>query len=318
LGVIRRADDFFLFENAVDSSNVVDMTYETFNVENVKARGAELGFAELPQDIPLIVPPPILAPPELPSLQTNLTPIVRIDLPTVTEKQFEIVVYRVHFDDLDSDGYADDDELPTSEEVLSAQEIELHSNQESFEPAAGFRIKIESFPSGSGTPTGQQIEELKAKLLSDPDMPTGAYSIVKTNASESETVLDIFAVRDDSTEDHRDDERVPLVRPLVESPQETQVPFLPKEPVGPGDNDSSLYLHSSESLTPSRFATLATTGALAAALWYSRRSADEDASLLDELGNKNSQETITLTRSARRVRRIADLLLHSTEKKSRP
>ncbi len=52
-------------------------------------------------------------------------------------------------------------------------------------------------PEGAGkTPTQEDIEREKLKMLNDPSQPTGAYAIIRVDGEAMKRVLDVFGVRD--------------------------------------------------------------------------------------------------------------------------
>ncbi len=178
---VRRADDFFLFENASENNGaaIKDAAVERVEIKNVGSNGAKQGGGELPVDPPPVIPPtfnvdqtPLIA-------QLNLLPQPELELPTVLERKVEVAVYSVYFNDKDEDGYADDTELPQSEEVIEATVIEKTSASDELELKERTRIKEKTLSSGSESPTSQELEQLKADFINDPTQETGAYAIVE-------------------------------------------------------------------------------------------------------------------------------------------
>ncbi len=68
-------------------------------------------------------------------------PRPEVDLPTTVERKVEVAVYCVYYDDEDEDGYADDTELPTSDEVIEAKIIEQSPDSEELKLKERTRVK---------------------------------------------------------------------------------------------------------------------------------------------------------------------------------
>ncbi len=198
VAIIRRAGDFFLFENAAAESpaEIRDMTFETFEIENVVTLGAQ-GATELPRDPESVGPPPVIAVPIV-DQPPAMVQLVNADLELIfpRERDVEVAIYRVFYDDLDQNGQADDNELPTAEQIVEAKDIEREV-VEFRGLASGEREKLKIIETKSGgSPTAEEIELAKNDLLSDPLQPSGAYAIVERGVDDKEVVLDIFSMRD--------------------------------------------------------------------------------------------------------------------------
>ncbi len=116
---VRRADDFFLFENssATDIAQIRDLTVETVEILDVVSITAEIKALPLPEDVPLILPPVLSISPNPEEFVNVILPNSGVELKEIIERQTEISIYQVYFEDLDNDGYADDEELPKDAEV---------------------------------------------------------------------------------------------------------------------------------------------------------------------------------------------------------
>ncbi len=183
VAVIRRADDFFLFQNANDSNNIQDLTVETSLIENVKS--IQSGAVNGPPEVSLPKPSPIvvanIAAPQL-RVPDSLKP-PEIEFVTLVDKPTEVAIFRVTYLDKDMDGQADDGELPTYEAILASKDLDAKP--------------LETVPTKTGgKPTPEDVEVAKQKLLNDPNMPSGAYSVIEIDPKGAKTVIDVFSVRD--------------------------------------------------------------------------------------------------------------------------
>ncbi|MCA9159628.1 MAG: hypothetical protein KDA72_14935, partial [Planctomycetales bacterium] len=258
--VARRAADFFLFENASaqTASDIHDMTVQSFPVTNVSALGAQ-GATELPADAAPVEPPAIsTAPP--PSILANPVQLVRndVELQAIQARTIEVSIYRVYFDDANQNGQADESELPSEQDILESKVIDAEENpHESTEIEPGQRLKLGKVKTESGgSPTAEDIEELKNEFLNDPQRPSGAYAIIEKGLDNKEIVLDVFSVRDVDEADG--DAQQPLIQlpsqvdaanpnESSNSEQDSGSVDSPAEEVGrPSAEDSSQYRDSTE------------------------------------------------------------------------
>jgi hypothetical protein len=198
--VARRAADFFLFENgaAQQASDINDLTVESFQVANVSALGAQ-GATEMPRDLASIQPPDISIVAS-PPLLANPVQLVRndIELQTIQERTIEVAIYRVYYEDRNQNGQADASELPSEQDILAAEVIDAEAVEpeaEELEPNNRLKVGKVKIESG-GSPTAEDIEELKNEFLDDPLRPSGAYAIIEKGLDDKEVVLDVFSVRD--------------------------------------------------------------------------------------------------------------------------
>ncbi len=213
--IARRAADFFIFENvsAEVAADIRDLTVQSFAVENVSALGAQ-GATEMPRDADPVRPIEIAR--NLPTeILVNPTQLIMnsIELEAQPERSVVVAIYRVYYEDTNENGQAELDELPSSNEIIDAQvadEFEA-DNRQVVELTKGKRIKLGEIKTESGgSPTAEDIEELKNRFLDDPQQPSGAYAIVEKGIDDKETVLDVFSVRDVDSSDLN--ENLPLIR----------------------------------------------------------------------------------------------------------
>jgi hypothetical protein len=194
--ILRRSADFFMFENT-DSGDagkpIKDLAIsEIEDITGVKAEGNSLGVGVpgLPVSVPIFVQQtPIAVAPASQVLYQNIVE----EIPEAVDRQGEVLIYRVWFDDIDNDAQPDDDELPTPEGVLE-QSIGNGPNQ---------RVLVErpeKIKPLQLSPTQADIERIKDAIQSDINWEVGAYSIIQKDPDGNENVLDIFPVRDDSNE----------------------------------------------------------------------------------------------------------------------
>jgi hypothetical protein len=324
--VARRAADFFLFENASaeQTSDIRDLTVESFQVANVFALGAQ-GATELPRD-PDSIQPPVINNADPQPILANPVQLVRVDveLQPIQERIVEVAIYRIWYEDENQNGQADENELPSEAEILESEVLEEEQlSQEVSEIPDGKRLKLEEVRTESGgSPTAEDIEKLKNKYLRDPQRPSGAYAIIEKGLDDQEVVLDIFSVLDAEVESSADD--VPLIQ-LPDDAQSTldQPPVLPSldaeavlTPTAPVDSSADNVSVSSAgavadfeltavgeeaAASSSRFAHV---GLVASSLWWiqSRSRSSSSAPLgLDSLDNQ-SGEALDLGRRGRRRR----------------
>ena len=204
--IVRRSPDFFLFENAAaqESAGVRDLTFESFEIRDVFTLGAQ-GATELPTDPPQVLPPPVLAG-ILTPLETVLGGSTQggLELEIPQEKEVEVSIFKVYYEDTNENGQAEDPELPTPPSVLqSAVVTDLGSNQE-LQPNQ--RFKVESLDTSTGgSPSSEDLSRARQAFQSDPTQVTGAYAIIEKGVNEQEVVLDVFSVRDELDTEDSDD-----------------------------------------------------------------------------------------------------------------
>jgi hypothetical protein len=331
VAIIRRAADFFVFENAAaeNPADIRDLTFEAFDIDNVVALGAQ-GATALPADPPLILPPsPIaVAPAEIEQQFVDTLPRL-IEFVVLRERQVEIVIYRVFYHDENGNGQPEESELPSGEEILQAEVIEQTDDVP--QVPEGKRIRLESVRAASGgAPTAEDIARLKAEYLNDPEQPSGAYAIILRNIDDQESVLDVFAIRDSastganeqleldqgplivdpttlplhSERQHQDNESSGNETPEASSDRASEDAAGVPQPVGPQLNDGASNLRSFDRSA----AGFAEPAALASALWfarmYSRQSASAPASATNQSDARWRDLTdIAFDRNSRRQRR---------------
>ncbi len=324
--VARRAADFFMFENvgAADGTEIRDLTVESFEVKNVFTLGTQ-GATEMPRDPAPIQPPMIqlAAPPELLSNPTQLVS-VDIELAAIQERITEVAIYRVYYEDANTNGVAEESELPSEDEILTAEvAAEDEEQEQAGEMKRGKRLKLETVKTqAGGSPTAEDIEALKNEYLNDPERPSGAYSIIEKGLDDKEVVLDVFSVRD-SMPDTTSSE-VPLIRlPTAEELLQQQkrdssdgdgTDIVPT----PGADEARYQPHDGliESLDSEEWNSTRTAsrfehaGLVASSLWLARAqtknkkwNAQIGVELTDLIKADDGQSTIDFSRRGRRSRR---------------
>ena len=297
VAIARRAADFFLFENAAanQASDIRDLTVESFQVDNVFSLGAQ-GATEMPLDPAPIRPPEISN--VVPSpLLSNPVQLVRndIELPIIPERSVEVAIYRVYFEDENQNGQADEDELPSEEEILEAEVVEADSDDtetEPVEPHTRIRVGVIRTESG-GSPTAEDIDELKSEFLNDPQRPSGAYAIIEKGLDDKEIVLEVFSVRDSVDTDRSLDAEVE--QPLIQLPTPEPEPAPLQGQPQPADQSSlrseSRFNHAS---------------LIASSLWVARVSLHAQAPSTKDLrpSDAPASELVAFDRRARRRRRL--------------
>jgi hypothetical protein len=187
--IVRRADDLFVFEDG----GRTDLTFVEAQIQEVRSLGAR-GAIPLPIDVaaPIFASPRIVVPVGIvdrPADQLNNP----IELPMILDRQGEVAVYRVEFEDFNENGQAEDNELPSARQVL--EQLDESSSESKASRPKTLRIKSLQ-PVGGGSPTAAEIDAWKAELLNDPHLPAGAYSIIETGIDQSKSVLEVFSIRD--------------------------------------------------------------------------------------------------------------------------
>ena len=232
--IARRAADFFLFENAtaLQASDIHDMTVQSFPVTNVSALGAQ-GATEMPPDAAPVQPPAAgtaVAPP----LLANPVQLVRndVELQAIQARSIEVAIYRVYYDDLNQNGQADENELPSEQDILEAKEINVDGEaNESAEVESKRRRKVDEVKTeAGGSPTAEDIEEKKNEFLNDPQRPSGAYAIIERGLDDKEIVLDVFSVRDIA------ETGADAPQPLIQLPSQVDAENSTKSPTSEPDS----------------------------------------------------------------------------------
>ena len=187
--VIRRSLDFFLYSNgsATSAAEVIDHTAYFQEILNVQTLGQPSMGAIVPIPEALIPATPVIPLFAVDVEPPNLLPLPPIELPTIHAEVIEVAIFRVPVHDANGDGQVDANELPAFDEVLDSLE-ESPEYQET-------KITIESRNAGQA-PTQGEIEEQKEKLKRKPNLPSGAYAIIRKSADGKQEVLEVFAIRD--------------------------------------------------------------------------------------------------------------------------
>jgi hypothetical protein len=276
--IVRRSSDFFLFQG-MGSGAAEDIAYDAQAIKGVVSLGEPRGLTmPIAQEADRTVYTKPLDPIAAPQVLIPVAPS-RVELGSVLTKDNEVIVYRVEYDDSNSNGQPEDSELPTPEEVLEMLE-------------KGEVESLETYQTRTGGPiTGAEIEQLRAKYLNDPSKPTGAYSIIETPPNQSPAVVDTFGLRD-APESQLPTERAPELPGSPEKPMDglDDEPLIPLKdgdepaesggpPVGDGANVvPGVYRRQSNAAAveedgPSLAGSGGTATAwLAASVWLRRRS----------------------------------------------
>ena len=325
--IVRRSADFFLFENAAveNADEIRDMTFESFEIENVFALGAR-GATELPQDPPPVEPADI-QPIVLTALVDSPAPIVatEIELQIPQEKTVEVAIYRVFYDDDNDNGQAEETELPGIDDVLSAEIIDEDDTESSGESdiAQGKRYKLESVETEEGgSPTAEKIEQLKNRYLNSPEQPSGAYAIIEKGVDDKEVVLDVFSVRD--FQEPTSDDDGPLFQKAGGSSSKTDASGSESENAASEETGNSSPSptegafkqlpgeHRSEP-SPARFAD---ARVVMGSVWFATQVASSRRpSLMQSVCEKDGQPIgfCSRARRSRRIARFKDLLVGSPQ-----
>ncbi len=135
--------------------------------------------------------------------------------------KIEVLIYRVDYVDKDFNGQPEQSELPSPDEVIALpvadEDKAVDQSQSDGEDVQKKRYRLEKFKvSTDGSPTAEEIDNLKQQLLDDPSQKTGAYSIIQKEVDGKEVVLDVFSVRDW-------EETPPQDKPLIQLPKSNEV-----------------------------------------------------------------------------------------------
>ncbi|MFN6128215.1 MAG: beta strand repeat-containing protein [Planctomycetota bacterium] len=232
--VMRRANDFFMFQNTANIATIQDLTFETKQINVQRDAFSPTPPTPLAPAIQVVLP----APPrpegriEQPLVLIEAT---KLETRPSVEPKADIVLFRMNeFDDKNEDGQPDDNELPSSiKEVLD----KVNSND--------LAKKIE-FPNDrkgntkpSVQPTQDEINRVKEALQRDPEAQVGVYSIVREKPNGDKDVLDVFPIRDPD----------PMGESGVDSEPETIEP-IPTNPgqQPPGNVNDGAFLFPTRSL----------------------------------------------------------------------
>ena len=307
--IVRRANDFFIFENGDtnDAAQIKDLTFQYQFIKDVVSQGSDPGAA-LP---PSLLPPqtPILVGFSLPTVIPN--PILfqppEVELNVTADKSKEVAIYFVDYNDLNKDGQPDLNELPTSDEIKANLDKQSAVLPESIYGPDG------------GSPTAQDIETVKAKLLANPAKPSGVYAIVEKPANGDPVVLEVFPIRDSETQSKTNDE--PPIVPDTKEPvilEDVPVP-MPKDDTPKNDTSfvppvlergNSLVLGDRDAnqgtSTSSRFAS---GGLLFGSLWLVRESSTSDKSSIASITESIEElGAVGFSRRDRRNRKLRSKL----------
>jgi hypothetical protein len=307
---VRRADDFFIFENAsaTNAGDIRDLTVERVEILDVVSITAEQRPLPLPQDARIFIPPIILSIPAPEESINVLLPNTSMELTEVSERQIVIGIYQVYFEDTDNDGYADEEELPADSEIIDFAVIDEEDNKDKKQLDPKTRLKKGAVSAATGSITNQEIEAIKADFLKNPNQPAGAYAIIKKDFFNNESVLEVFAVRDDQRESEANQENSPIIQKKLVPSEDAPSPDEPAATTPDDPNDAPQPIKQPQPNTLSHSTTHSTLGVetemLAGALWLLQRKPKDANSLLESIGTEDGK-SIRVNRSARRARRIA-------------
>jgi hypothetical protein len=299
--IVRRAPDFFLFENAsaIDPMAIRDLTFEGAPILDVITRG-DLGGAPLPADLAPIQPPEAVPfalplPIEVPNLQKEYS----IEISPILEPTRSVSVYRVIYNDVDMDGQPDALELPSPDEVLN----QIEDPDILAKTPLGQRFeKLKDIPKtvDGSSPTPTDVEAFKAKLRDDPEVPAGAYAIIETVGDSQKEVLEVFEVRDFEETKPDNDQELPLVpsdapatesKPKLQQDRSNDNAAIPSSPSNnaksiSGDDPSSRLSSYDTEFDSNEMEHWAAMGVLFSSLWAVRQSAKSTpSSIASQLAN---------------------------------
>jgi hypothetical protein len=314
VAIVRRADDFFLFENAsaANSEDIVDLTVEYQEVREVTALGAR-GATELPVDplAPAIPEPVTMVFAPLAQRPTELQS-AEIEFAAPPSGEVEVAIYRVYYEDENANGQPEQNELPSPDEVKSAaiaDEKATADIDDNPDELKGKRIRLEKFKTTTdGSPTAEEIDNLKQKLLDDPEQQTGAYAIIQKEVDGKEVVLDVFSVRDWEETPPKDQPLIQAAPNGIKTDESESTPqsSLDIRPL-PSPTDSGMNdLPSNKEGERGSETRFASAGLIAGSLWMIRQSSKpggEGASEVRNLANA-SNTPLEFSRQARRARKL--------------
>ncbi len=249
--VIRRSLDYFLFSNAQssDPNQIIDHTSFAQEIVGVKSLGT-------PSLGPITPIPDGIAPPDPPTRGESALAdrplsliLPQIELKQVKSEAIEVAIFRIGYDDRNTNGQVETTELPAFDDVLNR--VDLDS-----------KLPISSKNAGQ-SPSQGEVDEVKARLLETPDQPSGAYAIIRKNADGKQEVLDVFSVRDwpeeskengevrdesddetpkspdDEQEDHDEQQSGAATSIGFENREDASQSSKPKSPMQPKESSSS-------------------------------------------------------------------------------
>ncbi len=276
--IIRRGEDFFLFENA--NSAVVDRSYEMSKILDVYTAGGRIPASPPPlpdPEVRIVSFTPEYVPPEI-AQRIDFMPPPSIELNYVAAPGARVEVYRVDYLDQNHDGQPDLNELPEANAIRDAVDDSSVEKKPEL-----IHIPKEAMPDlRTGTITAEDIEKIRQALLKDPTTPSGAYSIILRTPDQKIIIVDVFPVRDFPEADSDQEEIMIEVREGVY--EDIPEGLLPA-PVVPPDRGASYQpsslredeaiSHLEDSWIPPRSTSAAF---LLSALWLSSRKEKEETS----------------------------------------
>ncbi len=324
--VMRRSTDFFLFEDG----GQVDLTSQSSKVSDVISLGDKISLP-LIQDPKLVEAPRPIAyhSTELP-LSPMQVPTSDVELKIVIEREPEVFIYRVAFHDRNKDGQAEQGELPSFEEILREGPQSVTDSSESdadlrpeIRPGTRLGERIPVKVSSGSFPTAEDIDAWKRELQSDPQRPSGVYTIIEKDVNQKETVLDVFPIRD--WPDPNSVEAGTSVTPRIE-PQpnidprpanarsQSDAPDASPahaQPVGPKPTDGAwLETQASDSNYALSSADAGYASIICGAWWLinSTESSTKGIAKSAPMGSFSGTNRVAFNRIGRKIRRIGQLL----------
>jgi len=312
--IVRRANDFFIFENAskadgVENSDAAspirDLTFQYESIDNVVAGGNGGAIAvppnPLPQQTPILV---AFTPPAV--ISNVVFQPQQVELEDTVEKPKTVAIYFVNYDDLNLDGQPDLTELPSQEKILKELDTQSGVKEEPIYAADG------------GSPTPQDIESKKAQFLEDPSKPSGFYAIVEKPANGVPVVLEVFPVRDSAPKaepntepaivpdtEKVEPEDIPIPVPKIESPK-NETSFIPPTLYR---SDSTIQGEEDAKQGGTSSARFAASGLLFGSLWMVRESSKSNKSRADSVSESIEElGTVGYSSRDRRNRKLRSIL----------
>ncbi|MFO1066460.1 MAG: hypothetical protein U0892_21590 [Pirellulales bacterium] len=207
VAVIRRADDFFIFQDAATA--VKDLTFAADKIEGVFSQG-DVGGLPLPQDLPPVRPldhgTPSVDPLLIRPAQQIQTEVELVYLP---DSKTEVAVYFVPYNDENHNGQPDANEIPNRDDILGKKGSSDGENGATETKGLKEIAKLKS--ASGGKPSAEDIDRLKAELLNNPQAKAGVYAIIETEADKTQVILDVFPLRDYPDDNQQEDVNGPLI-----------------------------------------------------------------------------------------------------------
>jgi hypothetical protein len=226
--VMRRANDFFMFQNTANSATIQDLTFDTKQINVQRDAIGPISPTPLAPAIQVVLPVP-------PRLEGRIEqPLVLIEATKLetrpsAEPKADIALFRMNeFDDKNENGQPDLEDLPPVDDVRNKVDSEDEAERIDFPNDKRGNTKP------SVQPTQAEINRVKEALERDPEAQVGVYSIVKEKPNGEKEVLDIFPIRDP---DPMGDSGVDSEQEIIES-----IPTNPGQQPPANVNDGAFLL----------------------------------------------------------------------------